>query len=418
MLRLLSILTTLFTTLILFHPNDGPIQMMVWGPKLLASALSPMLALAGLLFVGLGLWSNDWLMIGAGAIGAAIAVKHVIDITTPHDNNFAGAFGLDWETKIPDDLRPQLRSHRWRPFYRRRSRGALHRDVVFGTSTDAGLPLKADLMQPPAEAPHTGVAMIFVHGGGWWYGRKNIYKYPYFQRMVSQGHVVMDLEYIRAPQSSVPGMVKDVKQAILWLKQQAGEFDINPNHIVLTGQSAGAQLCLLAAYTPNQPVFQPTGMDGDTAVNGIISYYGPPDMVALYHDIQARFVDFVPNRLVNALHRQIEKFGGHGNSLANGLSSVVGGTLEEIPEAYRLISPITYVNAGCPPTLLLQGTQDLLVDHKQVERLYQHLKRAGAPVIYIPFPNCAHSFESILPRLSPPAQTAAYYTERFLALMV
>ena len=123
-------------------------------------------------------------------------------------------------------------------------------------------------MQPPADVPHTGVAMIFVHGGGWWYGRKNIYKYPYFQRMVSQGHVVMDIEYIRAPKSSVSGMVKDIKQAILWLKQQAGEFDINPNHIVLTGQSAGAQLCLLAAYTPNQPIFQPEGVAGDTSVEG------------------------------------------------------------------------------------------------------------------------------------------------------
>jgi acetyl esterase/lipase len=97
---------------------------------------------------------------------------------------------------------------------------------------------------------------------------------------------------------------------------------------------------------------------------------------------------------------------------------VVGGTPEEIPDVYRQISPVTYVNANCPPTLLLQGTQDLLVDHRQVERLHQLLKDAGAPVIYIPFPNCAHSFESILPRLSPAAQTAAYYTERFLALMV
>ena len=418
MLRLLSILTTLFTYLILFHPNDGPIQMMVWGPKLMASALSPLLALVGTVFVGLGLWFNDWLMAGIGMIGAVIAIKHVIDITTSRDDNFAGAFGPGWQTKIPDDLHSRLRSHRWRPFYRRRSRGELHRDVVFGISTESGHPLRADLMQPPVDVPHTGVAMIFVHGGGWWYGRKNIYKYPYFQRMVSQGHVVMDIEYIRAPQSSVPGMVRDVKQAILWLKQQAGEFNINPNHIVLTGQSAGAQLCLLAAYTPNQPIFQPEGTDGGTSVSGIISYYGPPDMVALYHDIQARFVDFVPNRLVNGLHRLIEKFGGHGNSLANGLSSVVGGTPEEIPDVYREISPITYVNADCPPTLLLQGTQDLLVDYEQVERLHQSLKEAGAPVIYIPFPNCAHSFESILPRLSPPAQTAAYYTERFLALMV
>jgi acetyl esterase/lipase len=68
--------------------------------------------------------------------------------------------------------------------------------------------------------------------------------------------------------------------------------------------------------------------------------------------------------------------------------------------------------------LLLQGTHDLLVDYRQVEQLYQMLRRVKAPVVYISFPNCGHTFESILPRISPPAQTAAYYMERFLALMI
>ena len=96
----------------------------------------------------------------------------------------------------------------------------------------------------------------------------------------------------------------------------------------------------------------------------------------------------------------------------------MGGPPDQIPDLYHLLSPTSYVSADCPPTLLLQGTHDLLVDYRQVERLYQLLRQANAPVIYIPFPNCGHTFESILPRISPPAQTAAYYMERFLALMV
>jgi acetyl esterase/lipase len=204
----------------------------------------------------------------------------------------------------------------------------------------------------------------------------------------------------------------------LWLKQQAGRFGIDPERIVLTGQSAGAQLTLLAAYTPNQPPFQPAGLAGDTSVRGVISYYGPTDMVALYHDIQTRFVPLFPSRLVGLTHRLLELVTGHGDSLASGLASVMGGSPEEIPELYHLLSPINYVSASCPPTLLLQGTHDILVDYGQVERLYQLLRQANAPVAHLQFPNCGHTFESILPRISPPAQTAAYYTERFLGLMV
>jgi acetyl esterase/lipase len=141
-------------------------------------------------------------------------------------------------------------------------------------------------------------------------------------------------------------------------------------------------------------------------------------MVALYHDIQTRFVPLFPNRLVALIHRLLELVTGHGDTLASGLSSVMGGPPAEMPELYHLLSPTSYVSADCPPTLLLQGTHDFLVDCQQVERLYKMLHQAGAPVVYIPFPNCGHTFESILPRISPPAQTAAYYMERFLALMV
>ncbi len=88
--------------------------------------------------------------------------------------------------------------------------------------------------------------------------------------------------------------------------------------------------------------FQPAGMAGDTSVRGVISYQGPPDMVALHDDIQARFV--------------------------------------------RLISPTTYVSSDCPPTLLLQGTHDLLVDHEEVKKLHKVLRQVNAPVFMYRFP--------------------------------
>ena len=221
LVRIFSLLTTLLTSLILFHPQDGALQALLWGPKLFASALAPLLALLGSLFSLVGIRRRDWLVSAAGLFGAAVAAKHVMAVTKSRETGFAEAFGPDWENRLPASLRPRLRPYRWRPYYRRRPQGPLHQDVMYGASTDTGRPLKADLLQPPPGVPCTGVGMIFVHGGGWWYGRKNIRKFPYFQRLVAQGHVVMDIDYTLAPRSSILGMVKDVKQAILWLKQQA-----------------------------------------------------------------------------------------------------------------------------------------------------------------------------------------------------
>lgn len=418
LLRLCSLLTALFTTVILFDTKEGVLQGLAWGPKLLASALSPFLAVLGGLYLIWGVKYRDWYSAVAGAVSAGIAINHVRNLTPVREAEFAQAFGPDWVDQIPADLRSRLRPYRWAPLYRRRRYGALHRDVVFGTNSDSGRSLTADLMQPPPGVPRTGLAAIFVHGGGWWYGRKDITKFPFFERLVSQGHVVMDVNYTLAPYSSVPGMVKDVKQAILWLKQQAATFEIDPTRIVLIGQSAGAHLSLLTAYTPNDPALQPDGSEGDSSVHGVVSYQGPPDMAALYEDTQHRFVRLFPNGLVTQVHHLLEIFSGHGTSLAGGIAAVMGGTPEEIPDLYRQLSPINHVSERCPPTLLLQGTHDLLVDYHDVKRLYCALRWANAPVIHIPFPQCNHAFEAVLPRLSPPAQTAAYYTERFLALLV
>ena len=43
---------------------------------------------------------------------------------------------------------------------------------------------------------------------------------------------------------------------------------------------------------------------------------------------------------------------------------------------------------------------------------------AGVPAVNIVFPHAEHGFDLVLPRWSPAAQTALYYEERFLALMV
>lgn len=415
--RVISVFTTLLTCLILIQPKDGVMQALLWGPKLYASALSPQLGLLSGLLSILGLKRRDWLLALTGFTGTLVATKHVMDVTTSREADFVKVFGPDWEQRIPAGLRRRLRRRRWYPFYRRRPQGPRHLDVVYGTGSDSGQPLQADILQPPPDVAHTGVAMLFVHGGGWLFGAKNIEKFPYFQRLVSQGHVVMDINYSLAAHSSIPGMVRDLKQAILWLKQEADALGVNPERVVLTGQSAGAHLSLLAAYTPNQPYFQPNGLDGDTSVSGVVSYHGPVDMTALYYDVQTRFVRRVPGHMVNVLDRALELLGVYKDSLAGGLAGVVGGRPDEIPDFYRLISPVTYVSAACPPTLLLQGTHDALVDHEEVERLYWLLKDAGAPVLYVPLPNCGHVFESILPRISPPAQAAAYYMERFLALV-
>jgi dipeptidyl aminopeptidase/acylaminoacyl peptidase len=97
---------------------------------------------------------------------------------------------------------------------------------------------------------------------------------------------------------------------------------------------------------------------------------------------------------------------------------LLGGHLHEVPEVYALASPITHVDAGSPPTLLIQGTPDVITPVAATRELHDCLVENGVPVVNIIYPMTNHAFDLILPEVSPPAQSAIYYLERFLALMV
>jgi acetyl esterase/lipase len=109
--------------------------------------------------------------------------------------------------------------------------------------------------------------------------------------------------------------------------------------------------------------------------------------------------------------------GSKPGAIQNVLASVVGATPAEQPELYRLLSPSQHVNGSCPPTLLLQGDDDVFGMSRDVDRLHQALCRAGAISVLVRFPHTDHAFDLPFPEISPVAQAAIYDVERFLALM-
>jgi acetyl esterase/lipase len=100
------------------------------------------------------------------------------------------------------------------------------------------------------------------------------------------------------------------------------------------------------------------------------------------------------------------------------LDVLLGGHLHEVPEVYELASPVAHVQAGCPPTLLIQGETDIFAPVAATRELHRRLVECGVPAVNIVYPLTNHGFDLLLPQVSPPAQAALYYLERFLALMV
>ena len=100
------------------------------------------------------------------------------------------------------------------------------------------------------------------------------------------------------------------------------------------------------------------------------------------------------------------------------MEPMVGGTPESAPERYAHFSPTTHAQPGSPPTLLIQGKDDVIAPVSATDLLFERLLATGVPAVNIVFPHAEHGFDLVLARCSPAAQTALYYQERFLALMV
>ena len=401
-------------------------------PKMLAGTLTPVTALAGAIGALAGLFSGNFKAMSAGVFGLAVAARHIRKVSAPHQA-FEHAFGRDWEARIPLALKDRMLGARWSASLPHPPDAPWQRDVVFGAWPATGEPLLCDVWQPPAGVPHSGLGIIYLHGSGWHYLDKDAGTRPFFRHLAGQGHVIMDVAYTLAQKAQLRGMLGDVKRAIAWLKMHAAELGVRPDRIVLMGGSAGGHLSLLAGYTPNLPEFQPEGLEADTSVRAVVSYYGPPDLLAMYRYIESLSVgplspDSAVNRallksmmgMLRVLFPSIRVLPPYGKIVGSTemISGMLGGTPDEVPQEYAIGSPIHYVGPHCPPTLLLQGAHDIGVKPGPVRQLHGALGEAGVPSVYVEFPDTEHGFDLVWPRLSPAAQAATYDTERFLALMM
>jgi len=235
---------------------------------------------------------------------------------------------------------------------------------------------------------------------------------PLFRHLVAQGHTVMDATYRLCPEVDIYEMIGDIKRAIAWMRANASRYGVDPNKVVLGGASAGGHLALLAGYTPGHPELTPDDLKSvDLSVRGVVSYYGPTDMAALYqHTNQQQLASLPP--------AAIDPDSAKGIGPADWrMDALLGGWPQDAPDTWELASPITHVHPGCPPTLLMQGAQDLITPVEATRALHTRLVESGVPAINVIFPWTDHAFDLLLPQISPPSQSALYDVDRFLALL-
>jgi acetyl esterase/lipase len=409
---ILSGLSFLPSVLFLIHPRS-PLGWVAWFPKLTAAGLSPIWAIMGAVGAVLGWAYHALWAIPMGIFGAGMMIGYVWRCTQDH-NGLENAFGAGWSDQIPPEQDRLMVQKRWTLFLKMKAspEPSWERDIPFWTIPGTDRQLLCDVWRP-GNGDVSGLAFVYFHGGAWFLGDKDTLTRPFFHHLVAQGHTVMDVAYRLCPEVELHGMVGDVKRAIAWMKANASRYGVDPRKIVSGGASAGGHLALLAGYTPQHPELTPEDVkSADLSVSGIISYYGPTDLLAAYHHMNLQQLAGLPPVPIGKDLDYTKSWRDGGR-----FDALLGGWPEDAPSMYQLASPITHVHPGCPPTLLIQGNQDVVTSLDATRALYRKLVESGVPAINVVFPWTAHAFDALLPHINPAAQSALYDVDRFLALL-
>ncbi|KAI9328958.1 Alpha/Beta hydrolase protein [Obelidium mucronatum] len=86
--------------------------------------------------------------------------------------------------------------------------------------------------------------VVFIYGGAWCSGSKDIYA-PLAQSLLSAGYVVVVPNYVLYPKGKVEDMLDDIADALVWTHNHVSQYGGDPSNIHIMGHSAGAHLAAL-----------------------------------------------------------------------------------------------------------------------------------------------------------------------------
>ncbi len=257
------------------------------------------------------------------------------------------------------------------------------RDIVFARVD--GVDLKCDVYEPETVSAGTPI-LLLLHGGGWVLGDREVY-FPELValRLAHQGIIVVNSEYRLAPETPFPGQLIDCKRAIAWIRSPEFRFGGDRAGLIVGGESAGGNVALLAALTPNDPALAvPETPDADTRVAACVDLFGIHSVVD---------VDFVGGKRLADHWKFMEEWFLQTPHRPDDPTAMA---------VYDAASPTRRVRGGAamPPVLTFHGMKDWTVPFRDAELFHESLaclrsreaSSSAVPDVFVPLPGTGHAF--------------------------
>ena len=215
-------------------------------------------------------------------------------------------------------------------------------------SLDLYLPEKADAPLP---------LVVWIHGGAWSAGSKDGNR---AMPLMRDGFATASVEYRFSQQAVFPAQIEDCKAAIRFLRANAAQYGLDPQHIGVWGSSAGGHLVALLGTAGDVAAWEKGGRpEVSSRVQAVCDFFGPSDLLTMGAQ--------------GANHRPMPAT----DTAESPESKLIGGAIPDNPDKAKAASPVTYASADDPPFLIVHGDKDPLVPHAQSKELHETLQKAG-----------------------------------------
>lgn len=202
---------------------------------------------------------------------------------------------------------------------------------------------KLDIYRAEISRPDSPV-LVFVHGGSWTDGSKNIYKFL-AEGFTSEGFDVVVPNYRLYPDAVYPQMIEDSAKAVAFTAKQ---YPDRP--LVVIGHSAGAYNVLMLGL--DGAYLKSAGANLCEAVSGIVSLSGPTGIIPLKEE---PYITIFPDRFTST------------------------------------DAPLNNVKGPMPPLFLGHGDKDKTVYPQNSEALAKKINERGGKAIYKLYDDMNHT---------------------------
>ena len=248
----------------------------------------------------------------------------------------------------------------------------------------------------PSDSTGLLPTVVWIHGGAWISGIKEDVD-PYARIIAARGYTTVTLNYTISPEATYPTALHQLNTALGYLAEHASDYRIDPNRIVIAGDSAGANLASQLATVITSPDYAKRV--------GVRPSITPDQLRGVVLDCGIYDVSGIPN---------VPGLGGWGFRIA--LWAYIGHKNWSVQPGGQQMGVLDDVTDNFPTTWISGGNGDPLTA-TQSKPLAARLSKLGVDVTEVFYspettPALPHEYQFHLD--FPEAQTALQSTVEFL----